>query len=87
LNMTDVNLDMLTREILREYESDKLNFSFFERAKKQNVYVNVKARLQALGDLSESTDINEDVSYFYTLTIDNREWVIQLSMVGPYALF
>lgn len=39
------------------------------------------------GTADEYTDVNDDSCFGYTLSGDAGTWILELSMVGPFAIF
>ncbi len=85
--MSDPNPDAILRAIEETYGSlAEPNYAFVEKALLAQPYARLLDGLSRLGELDETTDVNDDVSFRYVLARDDEEWAVSLSMVGPYAL-
>ena len=79
----------LRAAVIKAYGSlDEPSFSFVEKTAKRRPYDPLVSDLKALGfEIEETTDINEDVSFCYVLRARGSQWSLQLSMIGPFAVF
>lgn len=62
------------------------NFSFVEDAISRQPYQALIRRLSRVFSVEEDTDPNDDVSFMYVLTSGRRQWLLRMSMLGPYAV-
>jgi len=68
---------------------DEPNFSFRKQQGNTRPYDElVAAIIEELGlAADEYTDLNDDSCFGYTLSGDDGSWILELSMVGPFAAF
>ncbi|MFY0577710.1 hypothetical protein ACN28S_28415 [Cystobacter fuscus] len=63
------------------------DFHFVSEALRQRPYKQIASHLERMFKTEEDTDANDDVSFGYILRgHGQQEWVLRLSMVGPYAV-
>lgn len=80
------NLHNLPKVLERNYKSlEQPDFSFVSRAISSKPYDALINNLRELFDVEEITDLNDDVSFRYTVSKSNNRWVVELSMLGLYA--
>lgn len=80
-------LDNIINDIKTKYQSlEKPNFSFVSRIVDVNPYMEFIEGLKAYCGIEDITDINYDVSFVYILNCSNQQYMLQLSMVGRYAV-
>ncbi|MCA1676041.1 MAG: hypothetical protein LC799_28995 [Actinobacteria bacterium] len=53
----------------------------------QRPYARLVQELTNFFQVEEITDVNEDVSFQYELILGDDRWMLELSAVGPYAVF
>lgn len=53
----------------------------------QRPYARLVQELTSYFRVEETTDVNEDVSFQYELILGDDGWMLELSAVGPYAVF
>jgi hypothetical protein len=81
--MTEV-IDVI-RSVYGSFENP--DFHFASEALRRRPYEQVVSQLERIFKAEEDTDVNDDVSFGYVLrSHGQREWVLRLSMVGPYAV-
>lgn len=74
--------------LLEKYRSlTQPDYRFVYEVLEQEPYRAVIAQLRTRFDIDEDTDVNVDVSFGYALRRSGRLWGLQLSMVGPFAVF
>ncbi|HET7585093.1 MAG TPA: hypothetical protein VFK13_09300 [Gemmatimonadaceae bacterium] len=61
-------------------------FWFVHDAEHERPYQSVEQALSRTFTLKEVTDTNDDVSFVYEVGRGERTWLLQLSMVGPFAV-
>jgi len=84
--MTETDFNFIADKIIEKYKSTKNpERSFVSKSVKSNIYRTLVDEVATLCQLEEITDINEDVSFRYLLRVTDRTWVLELSMVGPFA--
>lgn len=77
----------LSEAIKRTYKSlEEPDFSFVKKAISSRPYETLAQRMLSLFDVEEITEPNDDVSFRYLIAKSNRRWVIELSMIGRYAV-
>ncbi len=85
--MSDNKIDPLLKLIELKYVSlGRPDFTFVNKTIEANPYSLLLNKLKAMFEVEEITDINDDVSFNYVLSISGKQWVAKLSMVGPYAI-
>ena len=85
--MTIDSYQTLSQAVLERYKSlEQPDFSFVSKISNSRPYEPLIKELREVFDIEETTDINEDVSFSYMLSNSNNKWVIELSMVGLYAV-
>jgi len=62
------------------------SFSFVTHVVEENPYRIFVKQLREMGDVEDVTDLNDDVSFAYTVRDKESEWYLMLSMLGPYAV-
>jgi hypothetical protein len=79
--------DQLITAIKEKYLSlDEPDFSFVNKAVRDNMYRFIIEKLANIFDVTEVTDLNDDVCFRYVLKKDSQSWVLEISMLGPYAV-
>lgn len=61
-------------------------FFFVSSAVDDDPYRAIVDRLEQTFEVEEDTDPDDDVSFGYLLRRGSRDWVLRLSMVGPYGM-
>jgi hypothetical protein len=86
--MADEEINHIVDMIVKKYVStENPDRSFVSKSVNRNVYCDLVNEVAAVCELEEVTDVNEDVSFRYILTFADCSWVLELSMVGPFATF
>ena len=81
------DLQVLTKLISHKYMSlDEPDYSFVNKAISSKPYAALIQELEKLYAVEEITDSNDDVSFRYAISKSNNQWVIELSMLGLYAV-
>ncbi len=86
-------IDSFTREnletiLLEAYGSFEMpNFSFVERRAKRKPYEKLLQTLSKMFDVTDQTDFNYAVCLSLLISLDEKSWVLDLSLVGPFAVF
>lgn len=81
------NEHTLLRQAEEKYKSfTSPDYSFMKEVIAQRPYDPLLAALEKSYIITEITDVNEDVSFVYELKKDGVHLVLQLSMLGPYAV-
>ncbi len=81
------NIQGLLSVLERNYKSlEQPDFSFVSRAISSNPYGALIKNLRDLFDVKEITDSNDDVSFRYVVSRSKGQWVVELSMLGLYAI-
>src|SRR4051812_5014873 len=62
-------------------------FFFVKQALATRPYDRLIDSIRSEFELFETTDEEEDHAFMYALDRDGREWVLCISMVGPFAVF
>lgn len=62
------------------------DFSFTGEALSSRPYAGVVRDLEKSFRVEDDTDPNDDVSFVYVLTRAGEQWLLRLSMLGPYAV-
>jgi hypothetical protein len=83
--MTKINTLLKVIE-LKHKSFDQPNFSFVKETVSANPYQSLIDELMNIFEIKDITDINDDVSFNYLLSSSDRQWVVELSMVGLYAI-
>ena len=77
----------LLQVIKSRYKSlEKPDYSFVSKSISSNPYNEMVGQLKAFFEIEEITDSNDDVSFRYLLSQSGKQWVVELSMVGLYAV-
>lgn len=77
----------IEQQIRERYGSlEQPDFHFVGNESLDGSYEDLISRLAETFAIEEITDPNDDVSLSYVLRRDGGEWVVQLSLVGPYAV-
>lgn len=85
--MTVKNPQVFTELISYKYQSlDEPDYSFAKKAFSSRPYAALIQELDKLYAVEEITDSNDDVSFRYVISKSNNQWVIELSMLGRYAV-
>jgi hypothetical protein len=85
---SNVSLNAIVARCEEKYGSlSSPDFSFVGQSAERNPYSGVMELLGRFLEVVDNTDTNDDVSFSYLLQKDERQWSLQLSMVGPYGLF
>jgi len=79
--------DVITR-IQSIYKSlEHPDFHFVAESLRRQPYDITIKQIKQTFEMEEDTDANDDVSFGYLLrSTDQQEWILRLSMVGPYAV-
>jgi len=73
--------------IRRHYKSLQCpDFSFVRETLAKRPYEKVIQQISHHFQVEEDTDPNDDVSFGYVLTKGGEQWVLRISMLGPYAV-
>jgi hypothetical protein len=81
-------LDKIMDDIQIKYKDfTKPDFRFVSKIIDKNPYVNFINEIKHYCKIEEITDINYDVSFVYVLDCLDKQYMLQLSMVGRYATF
>jgi hypothetical protein len=85
--MDDVRPDIAKAITSRYGRPESPRFDFVDQIWRSKPYEAIIARLSGHGiAVVEKTDLNEDVAFTYELSQGDDLLVLQLSMVGPYAI-
>jgi hypothetical protein len=85
--MAKKNTDTLLKAIELKYGSlEQPDFTFVNKTVLDNPYFSLLNELKIVFEVEEITDINDDVSFQYVLSTSGKQWVIQVSMIGLYAI-
>jgi hypothetical protein len=85
--MTIESYQTLLQAVLERYKSlEHPDLSFVSKIANSRPYEPLIQELKELFDIEETTDTNEDVSFCYVLSESKNKWVVELSMVGLYAV-
>ncbi len=85
--MATQNLNEFLDVLERNYKSlEQPDFSFVSSAISSKPYDALIKNLRELFDVEEITDTNDDVSFRYLLSKSSEQWVVELSMLGRYAV-
>jgi hypothetical protein len=84
-----IEINKILSYIINRYKSmDEPNFSFVQYEFEKKPYKTIIDILSENYEITETTDLNDDVSFGYLLSKDLQQWFLQISMVGPFvALF
>jgi hypothetical protein len=74
----------LIRKRYKSFESP--DFSFVGDAMSRRPYEKTLQQIGKSFHIEEETDPNDDVSFGYLLRREEKQWVLLLSMLGPYAV-
>jgi hypothetical protein len=81
-------LDRIIQDIQIKYKDfTNPDFRFISKIVDKNPYVNIINEIKRHCKVEEITDINYDVSFVYVLDCLDKQYMLQLSMVGRYATF
>lgn len=87
MNISQEDFDTMVARVSEKYGSmDEPNWGFVATAIKEKPYRQFIASLEDLGEISEDTDENDDVSFGYYIKTGAQLHSLRLSMVGPYAM-
>lgn len=81
--------DDVLRVVIERYGSlEQPDFHWVKLEYDRDPYAELRETLAARFDLTETTDVNSDVSFVYELRSREGEgvWTLQLSLAGPYAV-
>lgn len=85
--MPHTDIQEIRDSIQRKYGAlEDPSFSLVSKALSGRPYDPLVGKLRALFEVEETTDANDDVSFCYQLTKQDKRWGLELSMVGPYAV-
>lgn len=85
--MTTQDKNGLLEAIEKKYKSlNRPDYSFVSQVSSATPYAATLKKIESLFDVKEITDTNDDVSFRYTLLRSGRQWVLELSMVGSFAV-
>ena len=85
--MASEKLQILLDLILKKYKSlERPEFFFIRETEKLRPYDDLVHKMRKIFNVKEETDINYDVSFRYLVSRVDDQWLIQLSMLGPYAV-
>ena len=85
--MIEPSLETITQAVLEAYGSlESLMRSFVFKRHQQAPYQSLIERLRASFDITDHTDLNYDVCLTLSLMCQGKEWGLDLSLVGRYAL-
>lgn len=85
--MTTEDSNEIMTSLLDKYGSlEKPTFFFVESALAKRPYDAIVRKLAKYFNVEETTDPNEDVSFVFALSQGVDSWLLQLSMIGPYAI-
>jgi hypothetical protein len=80
------SLDSILEQAVEKYGSlSSPEFFFVRKALDEDPFRGLIDELASDFQIEEDTDPNDDVSFGYLLTKDSKQWVLRISMVGPYA--
>jgi hypothetical protein len=83
----DMNINEISNTINKKYLStEQPNFSFVNEVFAQKPYFEIVHSLESFFSLKDITDINSDVCFRYLLEKNFEKFVLELSMVGAYAV-
>lgn len=78
-------MDQIRADAKRRYTSlSNPNFSFIQKIWESRPYDPIIEEIGILCRLEDITDVNYDVSFQYVLRFSDTQWILELSMVGPY---
>jgi len=83
MNGRDLQLSGIIKNQYRSFE--KPDYSFVSKVASSKPYQGLVQQLQELFVTEEITDLNDDVSFRYLLSKSEKQWVVELSMIGSYA--
>lgn len=85
--MTTEDSNEIMASLLDKYGSlERPTFFFVESALAKRPYDDIVQKLSKYFNIEETTDPNEDVSFVFALSQGVDSWLLQLSMIGPYAI-
>ncbi|MCG7977441.1 MAG: hypothetical protein N0E58_04790 [Candidatus Thiodiazotropha endolucinida] len=85
--MVTKDIQILTELIAHKYKSlDEPDYSFVNKAIASKPYSSLIRVFKSIYVIEDITDINDDVSFRYLLSNSNNKWIIELSMLGLYAV-
>jgi hypothetical protein len=85
--MNEKDLTEMLSQIRSQYGSlETPNFSFVNEAISGRPYEEVIAEIGKYFTVEEDTDPNNDVSFGYFIVRNRQQWILRLSMIGPYAM-
>jgi hypothetical protein len=80
-------IQRIVAEIIATYGSlSDPQYHFVSRVVDERPYRELEDALRGLGTMAETTDVNDDVSFNFSIQSGGEHWGIALSMVGPYAV-
>jgi hypothetical protein len=81
-------VDDILHQIESTYETlAEPKFHFVKRALVERPYDRLVESVKSDFDLYETTEEEEDHAFMYALDREGKEWVLGISMVGPFAVF
>ena len=81
------SVQTLLESVLQKYRSlETPDFSFVSKAISSKPYNSLINEMSEVFEIEEITDLNEDVSFRYVVSGSEKKWVIELSMLGLYAV-
>lgn len=85
--MTENHVQEIMTFIRRRYKSlENPNFSFVAESISKYPYEDLIRQIRTYFQVQEETDPNEDVSFSYSLFREQDQWILRISMIGPYAV-
>ena len=79
--------ESILKEISLTYKSlSEPNFSFVDKAISSNPYRDIVTEIGKKFLIEDIADTNDDVSFRYKLSMKTKTWILEISMVGPYAV-
>lgn len=80
-------MEEILQRLHAAYKSfDNPEFFFVGSALDNNPYQDLVQEIRQWFEVEEDTDPNDDVSFGYLLSQGEQQWVLRLSMVGPFAV-
>ena len=77
----------LAEVIEQKYKSlEQPDYSFVSKAVSSKPYEKLVQQFKELFEIEEITDTNDDVSFRYLVSKSENQWIVELSMVGLYAV-
>jgi hypothetical protein len=81
-------MDDVQRQIERTYESlSNPQYFSITRRLEERPYEELMGFVGDKFELVETTDENDEVAFTYALRREGRQWALEISAVGPYAVF